>query len=418
MTKKADRDQIRRQNRKILLQALRRNGPTARIDLGRLTRLSPATVTAITSDMLDQGLIIGVEGDEPKAPMGRGRPRRLLTVNPDAALVLSIRLSVNSIDFSLANFGGEVTHQQSISFDSCSADADAFPKLLVSEIMTFLESCGTAPTSVGDITVAAQGVVDLAAGTVVWSPAFVGRDIPIVVPLQAALDAPCTLSNDTNMITEALHWSDPVKYSGTFAVMMIDYGVGMGLYLEDHIYAGAHGRAAEIGHTNHVPGGALCRCGKRGCLEAYLADYAIARAAAGLPETADPNSEQVTHDSYEGIVAKAKDGDEQALAIFSSTGRVLGFGLARILAMIDPKRIVLTGAIANAYSYMEASAMAALEDALVEDLRGDYSIEILPWDTDLIQRGLIAQAMQRLDRELLDRPRSTVSDRPAIAVEA
>src|SRR5690606_24384588 len=108
MTQKADRDQIRRQNRSIVLQALRRDGPQARIDLGRTTHLSPATVTSITSDLIEEELIIGIEDKEHKERLTRGRPRSLLALNPAASAVLAVKISVNTIEFALADYSGQV----------------------------------------------------------------------------------------------------------------------------------------------------------------------------------------------------------------------------------------------------------------------------------------------------------------------
>ncbi|MEM9632146.1 MAG: ROK family transcriptional regulator [Pseudomonadota bacterium] len=401
MTRKADRDQIRRQNRSIVLQALRRNGPMARIDLGQMTRLSPATVTAITSDLLDQGLILSLESEEPKTPQARGRPRTLLKLNPDAVYTVGVRLSVNNIDMSLVNFSGEVTREKRTHFDSATADADSFPNTLTDAIRLFLQEAGIGPSRVREIGVAAQGVVETETGVVAWSPAFAGRKIPVVKPLQSAFGAECYISNDTNMITEALHWSDPNRYSGTFAVIMLDYGVGMGLYLNNQLFSGASGTAAEFGHANHIPGGALCRCGKKGCLEAYLSDYALVRAASHLPENTDPISIEAGVSGLARLIELASSGDENALKAFHEAGRVLGYGLARVIAMIDPKRLVLTGAAMRAYSFMEKGMWEGLEEALVADLRNNFSLDVMPWNEDFIRSGLIAQSMERLDKDFL-----------------
>lgn len=401
MARKADRDQIRRQNRSIVLQALRRNGPTARIDLGQITRLSPATVTAITSDLLDQELILSLESEEQKTHQARGRPRTLLTLNPDAAYTICVRLSVNKIDLALVNFAGDVTRDKRTRFDSAAADAETFPLTLTQAVREFLSEEGVNPAQVREIGVAAQGVVETESGQVAWSPAFGGRRIPIVEPLQNAFGADCYISNDTNMITEALHWSDPNRYSGTFAVIMLDYGVGMGLYLDNRLFAGASGTAAEFGHANHIPGGALCRCGKKGCLEAYLSDYALVRAASRLPDQTDPVTIDAGVSGLARLIELAGSGNENARNAFHEAGRVLGYGLARVIAMIDPRRIVLTGAAMRAFSFMERGMWEGLEDALVADLRNNFVLDVMPWNEDFIRSGLIAQSMERLDMDFL-----------------
>lgn len=371
----------------------------ARIDLGKITRLSPATVTAITSDLLAQGMIEGIDSDEPKTQQSRGRPRSLLRLKAVAACVLAVRLSVDRIDISLADFAGDTFGEETVAFDSATADADSFPETLITAIRTFLGKTSIEPAKILEIAVAAQGVVETDSGVVVWSPAFKGRRIPIVKPLHDAFGADCMLSNDTNMITEALHWIDPKRYSGTFAVVMLDYGVGMGLYLNDQLFSGASGKAGEFGHSNHIPGGALCRCGKRGCIEAYLSDYGIVRAAAHLPETTNPAELRAGIDALAALIERADQGDEDALNAFSGAGRVLGFGLAGLLAVMDPTRIVLTGASVRAFRFMEESMREGIREALVEDLRQGFEIDVMPWNEDYIRKGLVAQAMERLDKD-------------------
>ena len=387
----------------------------ARIDLGRATQLSPATITAITSDMLEEGLIVGIDADEPRAPLARGRPRSLLAIDGSAANVISVRISVNRIDLAMADFAGHIFHSRKVYYDASQADQGTFPATLTDAVRDFVAAAGIDPESVLEIGVASQGIVDTNKGEVVWSPAFAGRGIPVVGPLQEAFSARVTLSNDTNMITEALHWSDPERYSGTFAVIMVDYGVGMGLFLDDHLFVGASGAAAEIGHANHIPGGARCRCGRSGCLEAYLADYALLRMTQALPDVTDPASMPVTANTFEELHERAEAGDTQVIGALLQAGTALGYGVARLLAVIDPARIVLTGAGIRAYPFMEQAMHTALEDALVEDLRRSLTIDVVPWNEDFIRRGLIAQAMRRLDETLVIATRRVRTGRSSLA---
>lgn len=408
MKEKADRDQIRRQNRSIVLQALRRNGPQARIDLGRATDLSPATVTSITSDLLQEGLIVGIDDPSPKERVSRGRPRSLLALCPAAACVLAIKISVNRIELVLADYSGEISTREEHRFDSRSMSGEGFVALLINLTRAFLEASRGSQNSIVEISIAAQGVVDSSAGTLVWSPALQVRNVPLVEPLSQALSAHCILSNDTNMIAEALHWLDPERYSGTFAVIFIDYGVGMGLYIDNRLFVGETGAAAEIGHANHIPDGALCRCGKHGCLEAYLGDYAILRAASGLPDDTPPEKITASAEAVARLVAAAEAGDNAALSAFRSAGVALGYGIARLMAMLDPRRIVLTGAGIRGYRFIRDGMQDGLSEALVEDLRRTIKIEALDWTDDFILQGTIAQAMQRFDREIFSDARPPV----------
>ena len=85
----------------------------------------------------------------------------------------------------------------------------------------------------------------------------------------------------------------------------------------------------------------------------------------------------------------------------------MGFGVARLMALINPDRIVFTGASTRAFPLIEPSMRAGIEAALVEDLRRFTVFETLPWDRDMILVGLVADALARLDREVFANPSNT-----------
>lgn len=369
MTKKADRDQVRRQNRGVILQTLRREGPLARIELGERTSLSPATVTAITSDLIEEGLLRDRVTEDNKPTGGRGRPRTLLALDPDAADILGVKISLGKAELILTDFSGERVADETLSIDTMAATRTDVATILIDAITTFLDRNGIARARLAEILVASQGVVDTRSGTIAWSPAFSVRDIPLLQPLQTAFGVDCSIANDANMVAEALHDADPERYSDTFAVVFIDYGVGMGLFLDNQVYTGVTGAAAEFGHANHMPGGPLCRCGRNGCLEAFLGDYALARTARGLPDGQDPWTIDVGPNEIADLVARAESGDEAARKVFFEAGRALGYGIARLVAIIDPGHIALTGTGMRAFEHMRVGMNTGLEEALVADLR-------------------------------------------------
>ncbi len=400
---KTDSDHVRRQNRTLVLSVLRRLAPIARVDLGAATQLSPATITAITADLLAEGLVETVadeaaDGEETRAR--RGRPRILLRLDARAATVVGIKLAINHVTLVLSDFAGTLFARRDIETDTLGSTREGFPALLVELVARFLADEGVAVARIAEIAIAAQGFVDTRSGSLMWSPGFRERNIRLVDPLVAAFGAPCAMSNDANMIAEALHAADPDTYSGTFAVIFVDYGVGMGLFVGNQLHQGAHGSAAEFGHVSHIPGGPLCRCGRRGCLEAFTADYAIFRDARGLPPDTDPLDASPTPGDLVGLEAAAYAGDAHVRGVYAGVGRALGTGLARVMALLNPSRIVLTGASIRAWPLFQASMHEAIEAALVEDLRRFTVIEALPWERDRIMTGLISDALKRLERDV------------------
>ena len=81
---------------------------------------------------------------------------------------------------------------------------------------------------------------------------------------------------------------DPERYRNDFIAILLSHGIGMGMVLRGELFTGTQSSGGEFGHMIHRPGGALCRCGRRGCIEAYAGNYAIWRNAQGMPEDSPP----------------------------------------------------------------------------------------------------------------------------------
>ena len=90
------------------------------------------------------------------------------------------------------------------------------------------------------------------------------------------------------MIALALRSRDPERYRNDFIAILLSHGIGMGMVLRGELFTGTQSSGGEFGHMIHRPGGALCRCGRRGCIEAYAGNYAIWRNAKGMPEDSLP----------------------------------------------------------------------------------------------------------------------------------
>jgi predicted NBD/HSP70 family sugar kinase len=400
MRQKADSDLVRRQNRLVLLDALRQHGPLARIELGRHTGLSPASITSIASQLIADGILEEVGEQAVPAPSRRGRPLTQLDINPKSAQVVAVKISIDGIELALADCRGGIMARRHARTATYEADAAAFGQLVASEIAALLAQHKSATQRVARIGVAVQGVADSRAGTIVWSPAFRTRNIPVQSVIQDSLGIPCSIANDANMIAEGLIGTDRARFGGSAAVVFIGYGVGMGLILGGQVYHGPTGAAAEFGHMNHLPGGPLCRCGRRGCVEAYAADYSILRWASGESETQKPSFTAVPENQMLALEERARNGDPRAMAAYAKAGEALGYGLARLTAVLSLSRIALAGPGTRAFELIEPHLRQAIEDGVVDELRRDLEIEVVPIDRDMIIKGTIDDALRQVDRDV------------------
>ena len=401
MGEKADTELVRRQNRFLVLDTLRRHGQLARIELGRETGLSPATVTTITAQLIAEGVLQELQGQtDIQQPTKRGRPLTQIGLMPKSAYVVAVKISIDGIVLALADSRGEIIARTGSKIDTHRAQKSSFGNQVALEIAAFLRAARVSSDSVASIGVAIQGVADSQSGAISWSPAFGNREIPVADAIERLLGIPCRVANDANMIAEGLIGSDRARYGGTTAVVFMGWGVGMGLIINGQVYHGPTGAAAEFGHMNHLPDGPLCRCGRRGCVEAYAADYSLLRWASGNAATQPPSSNAIAPEDMLALEAAAHRGEPAAVSAYAKAGEALGFGLARLIAILTPSRIVLAGPGTRAMSLIRPHLDAALEAGVVEELRRNVEIEVVPIDTDMIIKGTIDRALRHVDREI------------------
>ena len=401
MRGKADSDLVRRQNRLVVLEALRFHGPVARVNLGRMTGLSPATITSITLQLIQDGAVIerfDVVAEPSSAK--RGRPTVLLGLKAEAAYLIVIKISIGMIDFALSDFVGQILSRSQIHLPTYNMEPEVFSKRLVVETRNFIALGNFDKRLLTKINVAAQGVTDNITGSIAWSPAFKLGNVKIIGPLTAAFNVTCSLANDANMIAEGLIARKKIEPQGTTACVFMGYGIGMGLVIDGAVYHGSSGSSAEFGHMNHVPNGAQCRCGRLGCLEAYASDYGILRSAENLPDSTLPPQHAVDGQVIAALENAARRGDKNALAAFQKAGQAIGIGLARMIALLNPDRIVFAGAGTRALDLIEPALRAAIDDGVVSALRQNLKFETLPIDQDMIINGTIDAGLRQIDYDI------------------
>jgi predicted NBD/HSP70 family sugar kinase len=401
MLKKANSDLVRRQNRGLFLETLRQHGPLARITLGHKTGLSPASITSISGQLIDEGLFYSIGEDHAvSTQIKRGRPQTRLALNPGATNVLAVSISVDSVELVFADFSGATHEPLKLRMETYEIPKEEFGPRVAREIKANAKKLGIALNSITRIGIAVQGVADTITGEIPWSPAFRARDIPVVKPLERILGIPCSIGNNANMIAEALIAADRKRYGGTTAVVFMGHGIGLGLILNGSVYSGATGRAAEFGHMNHLPDGPLCRCGRHGCLEAFSADYGIMRMAnEGQGNDFDVHA-AVRDEDLRELELAAEAGDAVAINAFNRAGEVLGFGIGRLIALINPQRVVLAGPGTRAYGLMKDCIWEALRRGLVHDLRKYVEFEVVPYGQDMITTGTLVETLRHLDRDV------------------
>ncbi len=386
---------IQRPPRQQVFEHVRAQGRAARADVARALGISAASVTTLTADLIALGFLRETEAParEPGREGGhggRGRPPVALEVVPGARHVIGIKLSDERHTAVLADLAGATlaeatrpTPPARRSLDQVLDDTAA----LVAELRA--QAPGREVAAVG---LGVSGLVDHRTGRVAWSPLLLDEEVDLKAAMEARLGLPVHADNDSNVLTLAELWFGAGRAMSDFAVVTIEHGVGMGLVLGSQLFRGTRGMGLELGHTKVQLDGALCRCGQRGCLEAYLADYALAREAATALGR-NPRTAQSPQGILETLFEEAKAGNQAARTIFARAGRYLALGIANVAQLFDPELVILSGERMR-YDFLYADEVLAEMRALtLSQGRPAVRVEVHAWGDLVWAQGAVALAL-------------------------
>ena len=184
--------------------------------------------------------------------------------------------------------------------------------------------------------VGVPGLFDEASGRAVLlpnlPPAWTGHEIGR--PLADRLGVPVALINDARSFTLAESRMGAAAGCSTVVCLTLGTGVGGGVVVDGRLRFGPHGRAGELGHQVIDPDGPPCGCGNRGCVEAFAAGAALSRLGG--------------RDSPRAVFRAAAAGDERARAAVEAVVGRLAVGIANLVTVLWPERVVVGGGVAAA----------------------------------------------------------------------
>jgi predicted NBD/HSP70 family sugar kinase len=329
---------VRRHNRSVLLTRLFFDGPLSRHELSGLTGLSAGTVSNVTGDLVEEGLVIEaglVESDG-------GRPRVLLRVDPRYGHVIGVDVGETRVKVEL--FDLAMTPLSTVDHPLASARPD--PATVADQVGDGLRevvaAAGVAQDSVLGAGIGVFGTVEQGPQVLVHAQTIGWEAVPFERLLrERGVGLPVFVDNGAKTMGQAEMWFGAGRGARHVVVVLVGSGVGAAVVTHGSTYRGATSSAGEWGHTTIVYGGRPCRCGSRGCLEAYvgaesvLDRYRQARGGRGAPG-ADEES------SLDALIEAARHA-KVAAQILDETAGYLGAGIANLVNLFNPERIVLGG---------------------------------------------------------------------------
>ncbi len=386
---------------------IRASGPVARARVARVLGISPGTVSTITADLIEAGLLHEVPDHRKRVTSPRGRPPVGLAARPEAFLTAGIKLSTRDRTGVLVDSAGNrlAAAQSDGPFKTMplAEQVDAIGAM----VDDLLSRAGRTRAELAAVGLGMPGFVQNATGSVHWSPVLGDKEVDLGPFATRRLGVPVVVDNDANLVALAELWFGLGRERADFAVVTIEQGVGFGMVLDHELFRGSTGFGVELGHTKVMIDGALCRCGQRGCLEAYLADYAIARDAAlalDLPEAGHPP----IPDMIAMLRVRADAGDPRAADIFRRAQRFLAVGLSTVVNLFDPTLLILSGGRMR-YDWLDPGQLLAEMRDFTIDAGALPALEIHEWGDLLWAHGSAALALSHVTEMRLGLGREAVA---------
>ncbi|MEM9414711.1 MAG: ROK family protein [Planctomycetota bacterium] len=229
---------------------------------------------------------------------------------------------------------------------------------------------GVSMDDIAAIGVGVPGLIDSATGIV---KACVNlkdwHDVPLRELAAEAIGKPVVVDNDANAASYG-EFSVAMRHTPDLqhlALITLGTGVGAGIVLNRQVFHGGGGMAGEVGHMVVVPGGHLCACGQRGCLEQYTSATSVIRDATELIATGKRSHLALTLGTGEKITtrhvfAAAAEGDRMANKLIEDAAKYLAIACINLCRVIDLEMIVIGGGVANAGEALAAPLRQAFFD--------------------------------------------------------
>jgi len=324
---------LHRANLERVLRAVRMAGSLTQAEIARTTGLSAATVSNIVRELKDSGTVVVTPTSS------GGRRARSVSLSADAGIVVGVDFGHSHLRVAIGNLAHRVLAEESEPIDTDASAAQGFDRA-ERIVARLLGQTGFERDKVIGVGLGVPGPIDVETGALGstailpgWSGISPGRE------LSTRLGMPVYVDNDANLgALGELVWGAGRGLSD-LAYIKVASGVGAGLVIAGQIYRGPGGTAGEIGHITLDESGPVCRCGNRGCLETFVS----ARHVLGL--LAASHGPGLT---LSKVVQLAQRGDLGCRRVIADVGRHVGTGVANLCNLLNPRRVILGGDLAEA----------------------------------------------------------------------
>lgn len=277
-------EQVKRENRSLIIKCINNNGPLSRKDIAAQTGLTAASVTQITTSLIEEGFLFEL-GSVPESTGLAGRKKVLLDINPDMGYICAVSIEIEVTTIAICDMKGNLVFKKDGSSYLIQLETEkneAFPGKIAHECSTIFS---TLPVSsrkkIKCLSISVPGIVDRDHGISVHAYGIWNKEVPVrdIFAKELSLNIPVIIENNVDAFATAEILFGAGKKYDSLLVIKWGPGVGSTIVVDSMVYQGRHGKSAELGHFIVEKNGRQCSCGRKGCLETYLSASALSKAS-------------------------------------------------------------------------------------------------------------------------------------------
>jgi N-acetylglucosamine repressor len=335
-------DLVKQLNGAAVYRLIDKLGPISRIQIAELSQLAPASVTKITRQLIERGLI--KEVDQQASTGGR----RAISIVTETRGFQAIGVRLGRYDATLTLFDLSARALEERHYPLPERRQDALEVSLLAAIEDFISHCQRKIRELIAISVILPGLVDPESGVVRYMPHIEVDDWPLVEKLEQRFGFACFVGHDIRSLALAEHYFGATRDCEDSILVRVHRGTGAGILSGGQIFIGRNGNVGEIGHIQVDPLGERCHCGNFGCLETIAANAAIEQRvrqllSQGYQSRLDPDNCRI-----QDICRAANRGDQLASEVLELVGRHLGKAIAIAINLFNPQKVVIAGEVMEA----------------------------------------------------------------------
>ena len=349
----ANQRSVRRHNLGVVLRHVADRGPRSRAAIAQETGLNKTTVSSLVGELIDFGL---VRETELELRGTVGRPALPVELSGSRVGGLGLEIGVDFLAARANDLTGAECHQAMVQRDNRDRSVEQVLDELAGLARAALAALANEQVLAAGAVVALPGLVG-SDGRLLVAPNLGWTDVSVPDLLRERLGAgafPLRAENEANLGALAELWEGAGRQLRDFLYISGELGVGAGIIVDGTLFRGAHGFGGELGHMTVDPGGELCACGSRGCVETRVALGALLRNA-GLAADA----------GVAALAERAEAGDERALSALDQAGRWLGIGVASAANLLNLSGIVIGGYFATLAPWLAPALERELADRVL-----------------------------------------------------